>query len=124
MRARRRSGGSLAGYTGLDRQQAVNDLPVFRWRLPERAEPASTKRRLLVHLRLAAVLLPLASRWLLLLRSSNDVWLFRLASGIQQPVTRRRGLSMIVPSGRGTQRHRPRRSLRELRSLDRGGCVR
>src|ERR1035441_10633849 len=56
MRARRRSCGSLAARTGLDRQQAVGDLPVFRWRLLERAEPASTKRRLLLHLRLSGSL--------------------------------------------------------------------
>ena len=50
------SSGSLAGRTGLDRQQAVGDLPIFRWRLLERAEPASTKRRLLLHLRLSGSL--------------------------------------------------------------------
>ncbi len=47
---------ALAGRTGLDRQQAVGDLPIVRWRLLERAEPASTKRRLLLHLRLSGSL--------------------------------------------------------------------
>jgi hypothetical protein len=39
--------------TGLGRQQAVGDLPIFRWRLPGCGESASTKRRLLVDLRLS-----------------------------------------------------------------------
>ena len=46
---RSRSGRSLAGRTGLDRQQAAGDLPIVRLRLLERAEPAGTKRRLLLH---------------------------------------------------------------------------
>jgi hypothetical protein len=39
--------------TGLDGQQAVGDLPIFYWRLPGCGESASTKRRLLVDLRLS-----------------------------------------------------------------------
>ena len=56
IRARWRSWGSLAGRTGLDRQQAVGDLRIFGWRLLERAEPASTKRRPRLHLRLSGSL--------------------------------------------------------------------
>jgi hypothetical protein len=40
--------GWLAERTGLERQQAVCDLPSFRRRVLERAEPASAKRRVLL----------------------------------------------------------------------------
>ena len=48
MHARRRPRGWLAERTGLERQQAVRDLPSFRRRVLERAEPASAKRRVLL----------------------------------------------------------------------------
>ena len=46
--ARRRPCGWLAERTGLERQQALRDLPRLRRRVLEPAEPACTKRRVLL----------------------------------------------------------------------------
>jgi hypothetical protein len=73
LRARRRSCGSLTGRAGLNRQQAVGDLPIFSvgvcWNAPE---PASTKGACSCICGRAAVLVPLARRWLLLLNTGSE----------------------------------------------------